>query len=143
MPILPRVPWVSLILLILSYTALGWVISEAKASRIVWLLTVIAILLLMLSLTIPWTKIRKASLILFKSSTRTFFFAVFAAFVFFVILAWFRLFLDSLLIISAAILARIDTQAAGLNQWQAFWLISSLSFLGLALGVSMQILLSQ
>jgi hypothetical protein len=84
---------------------------------------------------------REISSILLKSSTRSFVFAVFAAFLFFVMLAWFRLFLDTLLIVSAAILARIDFQAAGFKQGQTFWITSIFCLAGLALGAGMQMLL--
>lgn len=141
MPILQRVPWVSLTLLILSYSTLGWVISETKAPEFVWLVTVVGILLFMLSLTTPWTKMREVSSIVLKSSARSFVFAVFAAFLFFVMLAWFRLFLDTLLIVSAAILARIDFQAAGFKEGQTFWITSIFSLAGLALGAGIQMLL--
>jgi hypothetical protein len=140
MSILQRVPWVSLTLLILSYSTLGWVISETKAHWSVWLVTVVGILLLMLSLTTPWASIRKLSSILFKSNTSSFIFTVFAAFLFFLMLAWFRLFLDTLLIVSAAILARIDFQAAGFKEGQTFWITAIFSLAGLALGVGMRIL---
>ncbi|MBD2164021.1 hypothetical protein H6G04_06335 [Calothrix membranacea FACHB-236] len=140
MSILQRVPWVSLTLLLLSYSTLGWVISETKASLFVWAIIVLAILLFVGSLTVPWTNMTQVSSTLFKSSTRTFIFSVFAAFLFFVMLAWFRMFLDTLLIIAAAILARIDFQAAGVKQGQAFWLTSLLSLAGVALGAAMQLL---
>ncbi|EKE99209.1 hypothetical protein FDUTEX481_03402 [Tolypothrix sp. PCC 7601] len=55
-------------------------------------------------------------------------------------LAWFRMFLDTLLIIAAAILARIDFQAAGVKEGQAFWLTSLLSLAGVALGATTQML---
>lgn len=138
MSILQRVPWVSLTLLLLSYSTLGWVISETKAPLFVWAITVLAILVFVGSLTVPWTRMTQVSSIVFKSSTRTFFFSVLAAFLFFVMLAWFRLFLDSLLIIAAAILARIDFQAAGFKEGQAFWITSVLSLAGVALGAGMQ-----
>ncbi|MBD2336926.1 hypothetical protein H6G64_07950 [Calothrix sp. FACHB-156] len=140
MSILQRVPWVSLTLLLLSYSTLGWVISETKAPLFVWAIIVLAILLFVGSLTVPWTNMTKVSSTLFKSSTRTFIFSVFAAFLFFVMLAWFRMFLDTLLIIAAAILARIDFQAAGVKQEQAFWVTSLLSLAGVALGAAMQLL---
>ncbi|MBD2353901.1 hypothetical protein H6G41_04575 [Tolypothrix sp. FACHB-123] len=140
MSIWQRIPWVSLTLLLLSYTTLGWVISETKAPLFVWGITVLAILLFVGSLTVPWTRMTQVSSTVFKSSTRTFLFSVFAAFLFFVMLAWFRMFLDALLIVAAAILARIDFQAAGFKEGQAFWITSALSLAGVGLGAIMQML---
>ena len=134
MSILQRVPWVSLALVLLSYSTLGWVISETRASVSVWLATVVAILLLIVTLTIPWLKMKYYLDILFKSNTRSFAVAVLAAFLFFIMIAWFRVFLDTLLIISATILVRIDFQTAGLREGLAFWTASTFSLTGLALG---------
>ncbi|MDZ8053691.1 MAG: hypothetical protein RMX68_007930 [Aulosira sp. ZfuVER01] len=141
MSIVQRVPWVSLTLLLFSYSTLGWVIAETKAPIFVWPVTVLGILLFVGSLTIPWTRMTDVSSLLFKSSTRSFFFAVFAAFLFFIMLAWFRMFLDTLLIFAAAILVRIDFQTAGFKEWHAFWMISILALAGLAFGAWMQMLL--
>ncbi|BAZ30243.1 hypothetical protein NIES4074_26990 [Cylindrospermum sp. NIES-4074] len=71
---------------------------------------------------------------LLKTNTRSFGVAVFAAFLFFIMLAWFRVFLDTLLIISATILAKIDFQGSGLRQELAFLFTSIFSLTGLALG---------
>jgi hypothetical protein len=49
-------------------------------------------------------------------------------------IAQFRVFLDTLLIIAAAILAKIDFQTAGFSEGQAFWFLSIFSLTGLALG---------
>lgn len=134
MSILKRVPWVSLALVLLSYSALGWVISETRAPMFVWLVTVVAILLLIVTLTTPWSKVTNYYTILFKSNIRSFCVAVLAAFLFFIMLAWFRVFLDTLLIISATILVRIDFQIAGLREGLAFCTTSIFSLAGLALG---------
>ncbi|WP_292854776.1 hypothetical protein [Nostoc sp. NMS8] len=134
MSILKRVPWVSLALVLLSYSTLGWVISETRAPLFVWVVTVVAILLLIVTLTAPWPKMIYYYSILLKSNTRTFGVAVLAAFLFFIMIAWFRVFLDTLLIISATILVRIDFQRAGLREGLAFSTASIFSLGGLALG---------
>ncbi|MCC5657781.1 hypothetical protein LC608_12420 [Nostoc sp. XA010] len=134
MSILQRVPWVSLALVLLSYSTLGWVIAETLAPVSVWVATVVAILLLIVTLTIPWMKMRYYFSILLKSNTRSFAVAVLGAFLFFVMIAWFRVFLDTLLIVSATILVKIDFQTAGLREGLAFWTTSTFSLIGLALG---------
>ncbi len=141
MSILKRVPWVPLALVLLSYSTLGWAISETKSPWWVWLLLVSGVLLLIGSLTIPWSKMTEFSLILFRSNTRTFIVAVAAAFLFFLMLAWFRVFLDTLLIISATILAKIDFQTDDFQQEQAFWITFIVSLIGLGLGAAMQMVL--
>ncbi len=131
---LKTVPWVSLALVLLSYSTLGWVISETHPPMYVWLAIVVAILLLILTLTTAWPKLTSYYNILFESNIKSFGITVLAAFMFFVMLAWFRVFLDTLLIFSATILVRVDFQIAGLKKNLAFWSMSIFSLTGLLLG---------
>jgi uncharacterized membrane protein len=135
MAFLKRLPWLSLILLLLIYTTFGWVLSRSKAQPILWLVVAIAIVLFIASLTIPLSKMADYSVSLFRSNIKSFGVAVLGAFLFFLILARFRLFLDTLVIIAATMLVKIDFQAAGFSQGLAFWITTAFSFAGLALGV--------
>ncbi|HLO88681.1 MAG TPA: hypothetical protein VK203_27240 [Nostocaceae cyanobacterium] len=134
MSILERIPFFSLALMLMSYSTLGWMISEAKAPLFIWTIAVVSILLLLVSLTVPLSKLNEYSTTLFKSNTRTFGVTILAAFLFFVMLSWFRVFLDTLLIISATILVKIDFQAARFRASLAFCLTSTCSLVGLATG---------
>jgi hypothetical protein len=134
MSILKKIPWFSLTLILLSYSTLGWIIFEEKAPWYVRLITAVTILLSLILLTNPWLKLDDYSHIFFKSNARTFLVAILAAFLFFLMIAWFRVFLDTLLIICATILAKIDFQSVGLKPALAFGYISSCSLLGLGLG---------
>ncbi|MBH8555632.1 hypothetical protein I8751_25460 [Nostocaceae cyanobacterium CENA357] len=143
MSIFKRLPWISLALVLLSYSTLGWVLSEAQAPLFVWLVVVLAVLLLVGSLTAPLSLVTQYSVLLFRSNIRSFAVAVFAAFLFFLMLAWFRVFLDTLLIISAAILARIDFQGAKFSEGQAFLITSITSLTGVGLGAVIQTIFAQ
>ncbi|NMG07689.1 hypothetical protein [Brasilonema sp. UFV-L1] len=135
MSILKRLPFFSLGLLLITYTTTGWVISTTYTTWYVWLLTAIAILFLIGGITTSLTRVADYSFILFKSNLKSFGLTVLAAFLFFLMTAKFRLFLDTLLIVAAVVLARIDFQAAGFSKEQAFWLLSIFSLAGFALGV--------
>jgi hypothetical protein len=135
MAFLKRLPWLSLILLLLTYTTFGWVLSRSKTQPILWLVVAIAIVLFIANLTIPLSKMADYSVSLFRSNIKSFGVAVLGAFLFFLILARFRLFLDTLVIIAATMLVKIDFQAAGFSQGLAFWITTAFSFAGLALGV--------
>jgi hypothetical protein len=135
-------PWVSLALVVLAYGSLGWLISQAHSPWYVWLTVVIAILFLLSALTTPWLKIVDYYLIFFKSASRTLAFSVLAAFLFFLMIAWFKVFIDTLLIIAANILLRIDVQRCGLRERQTFFLTSIFSLTGLALGAVVNIAFS-
>ncbi|MBD2449220.1 hypothetical protein H6G76_19080 [Nostoc sp. FACHB-152] len=138
-----RLPWMSLLLVLISYSTLGWVLSETHTRWYIWTVVIIAILLLIGSLTAPLSTVANYSTIFLKSSSRSFLVAVFGAFLFFLMVAWFRLFLDTLLIIAAAVLARIDFQTSGFKEEQAFLLTSLFSLAGMAGGAAAHIELSQ
>ena len=57
MSILKKIPWFSLILVLLSYSTLGWLIFEEKAPWYVRLITVVTILLSLICITNPWLKL--------------------------------------------------------------------------------------
>lgn len=134
MSILARLPWASLLLVLISYSTLGWVLSETRMPWPFWIVSVIGVLILLASLAVPFLAMAKYSSVFFESSSRTFFIAIFGAFLFFLMVAWFRLFLDTLLIIAAAILAKIDFHTAGFKAWPAFLFTCLFSLVGIACG---------
>ncbi|MBD2498088.1 hypothetical protein [Nostoc sp. FACHB-280] len=134
MSIFKNLPWTSLLLVLISYSTLGWVLSEAHMPLSLWIVIVVGILVLLSSLAIPFLAMANYSSVFFESSIKTFFIAVFGAFLFFLMVAWFRLFLDTLLIIAAAILAKIDFYTAGFNGRSAFLITSLFSLVGIACG---------
>ncbi|AUS99109.1 hypothetical protein CLI64_01125 [Nostoc sp. CENA543] len=134
MLIVKRIPWITLGLLILTYGTLGWSLSEAQSPWFVWLVLVMSLLLLVGTLTAPYSTLAKYSVVLLGSNTKTFVAAVLGAFLFFMMLAWFRIFLDTLLIVASAILARIDFQSAGFREGQAFVVTCVFSVAGVGLG---------
>ncbi|MBW4631650.1 MAG: hypothetical protein KME30_07040 [Iphinoe sp. HA4291-MV1] len=134
MSILKRLPFFSLALLLLTYTTISWVISKAHIPQFMWLLAVISILCLMGGLTTSWTRLTNYSFVLFKSNLGSFGMTLVGAFLFFLMIVSFRVFVNTLLIVAVAVLARIDFQTAGFNQGQTFWFLSIFSLTGLALG---------
>jgi hypothetical protein len=142
MLMIKRIPWVSLLLAFLTYSSFGWIIIKMQAPLVVWPVIVVAILFLVTGLTSPWSKIANYSAIFVKSDIRSFGSAILAAFIFFLMIAEFRIFLNFLVIFSATILIRIDFQAAGLEEGKSFWFISTFAVLSLALGAGLQLLSS-
>lgn len=134
MSILKRLPFVSLALLLLTYTTSGWVISQAHTPRFLWLVIVIATLCLMGALSTSWTRLADYSLVVFNSKLRSFAISVLGAFLFFLMIVQFRVFLYTLVIFAAAVLAKIDFQTAGFSEGQVFWFLSIFSLTGLGLG---------
>ena len=125
--IIQKLPWVSLTLVFVTYSVFGWILSQENLPEFVWLLIVISVLILVAAITTPWSKAVKYVRVLFNTKLKSFGFAVLGAFVFFLIFAEFRIFLDITLIISATILVRLDFQLAGAKETQAFLFTSAFS----------------
>ncbi|MBO3458196.1 hypothetical protein G7B40_017690 [Aetokthonos hydrillicola Thurmond2011] len=138
MLIVTRLPWVSLTLLLITYSILGWVLVKANVAWFIWLLVVITVLLLIESLTSSWWKMVDYSSIFLRLNVRSFVLTILAAFLFFLMIAWFKVFLDTLLIIATLAFARIEFQLAGLGERQYFWIVSVLSLSSIAGGALAQ-----
>ena len=139
--IIKKLPWISLTLVLVTYSVFGWILSQEKLPTFAWLLIVISILILIAAITTPWSKAVKYIRFLFNTKLKSFGFAVLGAFLFFLIFAEFRIFLDIMLITSTTILVRLDFQAAGLKETQAFFLTTVFSMTGLMLGLFLHQLL--
>ena len=130
-----KLPWLSLVLLLVTYSILGWLLSALHDHWFVWVIVVVSVLLLAVALSSPWSKIRDVFARLFKTDSRAFFIAVIAALLTVVIICWFHIFAPALVVASAGTLVRLDAQTAGLSERQAFWMLAIISLVGLGLGI--------
>jgi hypothetical protein len=128
-------PFVSLALIILTYGHLGWAMSHANISSYNWVLIVISVLLLVGEITSPLKRVINFCTLLFKTDARTLIVAVLCAFLFFIILALFRFFLDVLLIVAATLLARVDIKSTGIKQIYSFLFLATFCLGSLAVGL--------
>lgn len=131
---LKEVPWVSLVLLLVAYSTLGWLLSALHDPSVVWGIIVIGVLLLAAALSSPWSKIRDSLAPFFISDTKAFLFAVVAALLIVAIISWFHVSTHAMVVISAGILVKLDAQTNRLSQRQVFWLLAIVSLIGLGLG---------
>lgn len=136
MPTLKK-PWLSLALLLVTYSTLGWLLSAFHNPWFVWVIIVVGILLLAAALSSPRAKFKDSSR-LFKSNTKNFFFVIAAAFLSAILLWRLQIFVHALVIISAATLFRLDAQTARLSNKQIFWILVIVSLAGLGLGLLAQ-----
>jgi hypothetical protein len=70
----------------------------------------------------------------FRSDLRSFVTSVFSGFLVILFLVHVTLVANTLLLLSAMSLARLDLQTHEFDEWHAFWILIALCFLGLALG---------
>ncbi len=142
MSIWKKLPWFSLLLLLVAYSTLGWVLRDARTAWYTWVLVSLAIFLLVELLTAPRTRVKIYTMNLLQSDWAVFGVSVLAAFFVAIALIWLHVFVHALVIISAAILVKIDGQTAGLKNHQEFWLLTIFCVAGLSLGAAAEMFLS-
>jgi len=135
---LKKLPWVSLALLLITYSTLGWQISASNNPWLIWIIIVVGALVVAALLSSPSTKLTNGSGF-FKSDTRSFLFLIAGAFLSVIIIWRLHIFAHALVTISSGILFKLDAQKAGLSNRQTFWIMTIVSLAGLGLGAAVQI----
>ncbi len=124
----------------MTYSILGWSLAHAQVSLFLYLVVIAGIFLLdaILSFRLidfkainPW----------FESDLFTFISAIVMAFLFVVLIRWIDIFFHALVLVSAGILAKLDTQVYGLKKWQYFGILLIISQGSFGLGTALYILL--
>ncbi len=124
----------------MSYSIFGWSLANAQASLFLYLVVIAGIFLLNAILTFRFLNF-KAIVPWFKSEIYTFISAIATAFLFVIVIRWINIFVHALVLISAGILARLDTQIYGLKRWQSFGILLIISEGSLGLGAALYTLL--
>ena len=138
-----KLPWVSLTLLLVTYSILGWLLATVhRPPWVIWLLAGVGALLIAGAMTSALPVVTDILAFTLKSDARAFLVVSVVAFLVVVIISWISAFAHALLVMSAESLARLDLQTYGFNQWQAFWILSIVSLLGLGLGGATHTLIS-
>ncbi|MGK7943157.1 MAG: hypothetical protein AB4058_01650 [Microcystaceae cyanobacterium] len=157
--------WLSLLLLFITYITFGWYIDQGKpvyqqffmdygrswgwqnllesfnlvemdvAVALVYVVSSLSILLITIGLIAPITLVTVAFGSSFKSNLWSIVSILLWSFAFVFMLRWFTLFSRFLLLLCAAILAKLDLQDHGFKQWIVSIIVMSLCFLGFFTGV--------
>ena len=127
-----KIPWLSLALLMVTYTTLGWVLAASPWYTL--LLTLALILLLAEILAYPFSNVRKGLVYSISTDTRAFILAISMAFFTALLVIWIHIVVHALVVIAAGLLARLDLLTAGFSDWQTFRILSVFSLAGFGLG---------
>ncbi|OKH19473.1 hypothetical protein NIES593_20980 [Hydrococcus rivularis NIES-593] len=152
-----KFPWLSSCLLILTYgvfgwvvaqsslvwsegivaqgRALGWIIDDKSVHIVIDLLGAVLILLIAIAFTAP---IALATIFFgswLKSETRAWISILGWAFAVVFIIRWINYFARILVLVCAALLGRLEFQAAGYNSWQTFIILTLICLGGFTSGV--------
>lgn len=133
----------SLTLLLISYSILGWTLANSNASQLAYGLVMATVILLDVFLTAPLPNIKGIVTPWFQSDIGTFIYIIVSAFLFVVFIRWIHIFINGLVLVSASILTRLDTQIYGLKRWQSFLTLVIISEASLGFGYGLYLLFRQ
>ncbi len=128
-----KLPWRSLLLLVVTYSFFGWLLFIWNWRN--WIVAGIFIVLMSGALTDPWTVIKIFFSDLLQSPTLSFILIVLFSFFSVVVLHWFSVSANALILICASMLTRLDLQTSGFTRVKAFLILALLSLTGLGLGL--------
>ncbi len=149
---LKKIPWLSLALMLLTYATFGWLYSswslvlvregiflkelEANlATSILYGIGTMGILTIALIFTAPISLIAMGVDNWFKSDSRAFISIFLGAFAFAVIVQRIDYLARILVLISAALLVKLDLQLAGYKRWLSFVILTIFCLLGFIGGI--------
>lgn len=142
----------SLLLLFIAYMSLGWVLYTTtirwglcngelfglsfsfKCKWWVLILTAALILLLAETLAAPLSNLRKFISMAFQSDTRAFMALISLAFFTALLVIWIHFVAYFILLVTTALLARLDMVILGFKDWQAFFTLAIVSLSGFLAG---------
>lgn len=131
-----KLPWLSLTLLLLTYSIFGWILAEAIMGWEIRLAVGASLLLIVLTLTAPITLIRVCFGSWLQSDVKAFIAIIFFSLALVAVIVWIKLFARVAVLLAAGALARLDLQRAGYGRWQALSLLAFICLLGYSLGIA-------
>lgn len=132
-----KLPWVSLLLVVIAYTLFGW---NSAVSQYNWVEGATLVLGIALFLIAPVQLIKICFSRWLASDARAFISIIILSFLTVVVLTWLSVFAQFFILLSAGILARFDLQTAGYGPWKAFGILVVISSLSFAFGMLTNIL---
>jgi hypothetical protein len=138
MLLVKKLPWLSLLLLVLTYGVFGWLIAASDKSWILWLMGAAYTLLITSALAAPWALLKGFYANFLESDSRAFVAVIVGAFLSVIIISWLEIFVRILVLVSASALVRLDLQTAGYSKWQAFAILLIVALTAFGLGILMR-----
>ena len=130
-----KLPYLSSTLLWLTYFVLGWKIYIWALHWHTFLLAASLSIVMAVLLASPASILNMVVSGLLESDLKAFIWVMLISVTIIISLVWFSIFAHFLVLISAALLARLDMQLLGLKPRGAFLVLASLSLSGLAMGI--------
>jgi hypothetical protein len=132
---LPKLPWISLVLLFLTYMTFGWLLYDWTKSREIWLMVAFAVVLMGSFVTYPSRSVSFSFGGFFKTDVRALILIIIASIGSVILLTWVQFFVDAVVLCTAGLLVSLDLKTLGWSKIKSLLLIVSWQLLATAAGL--------
>jgi hypothetical protein len=134
---MPKLPWTSLSLLVLTYATFGWLLSGWTGNREVWLAVAFGVTILSGFVAYPSRSVALSFGGFLKTDARALILIILASIVSVILLTWLQFFVDTIVLCSAGLLASLDLKVRGWSKPLTLLLIIGWQLLGLSIGLGL------
>ena len=131
----PKVPWISLALLLVTYATFGWLLYDWTSNRVVWLASAFGVVILGGFVSYPSRSVSLSFGGFFKTDMRALILMILASIGSVVLLTWLQFFVDTVVLCAAGLLVSLDLKAGGWRKSIALLLIIGWQLLGMSAGL--------
>jgi hypothetical protein len=131
----PKLPYLSLTLLFLTYVTFGWLLYGWTSDRVIWLVAAFAVVILGGFVAHPSRSVSLSFGRFFKTDIRAFILIILASIGSVILLTWLQLFVDVVVLCTAGLLVSLDLRTGGWNKPIALLIIIGWQLLGMSAGL--------
>jgi hypothetical protein len=132
----PKLPWTSLVLMLLANATLGWSLYGWTRDRSSWLLVAFLLIILGGLVTYPSKSISMGFGGFFKTDTRAFILIVGSSIISVLLITSVQLFVDTVVLTTAGLLVSLDLKTTGWSKRFSLFLIVGWQLIGLSVGLA-------
>jgi hypothetical protein len=134
-PSTPKLPWLSLALLLLADTTFGWLVYDWTRDREIWLSIAFGLTLMGAIVTYPSLSVAMIFGRFLKTDTRALILIIVTSIISVILVAWLHFFINVLVLCSAGLLVSLDLKIRGWRKQISLLLIIGWQLLGLSAGL--------
>ena len=131
----PRLPWISLGLLFLTYATFVWLLHRWTSDRAIWLGVAFGVTILGAIVTYPSRSVDLVFGRFFKTDTRALILIIFTSITSVILLTWLQFFVDMIVLGTAGLLVSLDLKIRGWSKSLSLLLIIGWQLLGMSIGL--------
>jgi hypothetical protein len=132
---LPKLPWISLIILFLTYMTFGWLLYDWTRHREIWLMVAVAVVAMGAFVTYPSRSVSFSFGGFFKTDVRALILMIIGSIGSVILLTWVQFFVDAVVLCAAGLLVSLDLKTLGWSKVKSLLLIVSWQLLATAAGL--------